>query len=125
MKTLRIALLLLFSSLAVQAQTSSTSKLTGTIYDAYGAVIVGAKVTAVASGKTFNAVSDGNGVYVLVLPFTPWGSGEREMAKYDITVVGSRGFKSFQVKGYAFAPGYRGSMRLDIALDVERIVIVD
>ena len=125
MKVLNVIFWLLATSLALGAQTSNTSKLTGTIYDPNGAVVVGAKITAVGSGKTFSAVSGNDGVYLLVLPFSPYDlSRGYKMSRYDITVE-SPGFKRSETKGYAFMPSQFGKMYLDIALDVGYVSDLD
>ena len=117
MKITRIVLCLLFSSLCVAAQAANTPKLTGTIYDEYGALVFRAKITATGDGKTFTAYSDDNGDYTLTLPLSPYRSdGKIIMTRYNITVQ-LRGFKTSEIRGYAFASGQRGIMSLDVALE--------
>jgi hypothetical protein len=104
------------------AQTVDTSKLTGTVYDAYGAVIVKAKVRALAGdGRTFDTTTNEDGVYVLVLPFNKYSSGIGfKESKYDI-IVESPGFRRSETKGFVFSPSQFGKMYLDLALEVGAI----
>ena len=118
-KILLFAVLLTTGALTINSQTSKESKLTGTIYDPQGSVIVGATVTANGLGKTFSTTSDINGVYTLTLPINLYDSTKRgfHAAKYDLTIE-YKGFKPSEIKGFAFIPSQFGKMNLDIALDV-------
>lgn len=102
------------------AQTSNTSKLTGTIYDAFGSVIPDAKiiVTGSDSRKIF-ATSNPDGKYALDL--SSYGSPpERNPGvSYDIA-VGHPGFQTSEIKGYFLV---QTEMHLDIGLRV--LVTVD
>ena len=102
-----------------QAISQKSSELSGTVYDPYGAVVVGAKVTALATdGKKFLAVTDDRGVYRLTLPYNPYVSApEFRISRYDL-VVESLGFRRSETKGYAFIPSQFGKMTLDIGLEV-------
>ena len=116
------ALSLLFTfSLIANAQTS-TSKLTGIIYDQTGAIIVGANVTVIGvDGKKFKTVSSDSGEYTLTLPVNKNNSTRRFVAsKYDI-VVESPGFRRSETKGYIFFSSQFGAMRIDIGLEVGEI----
>ncbi len=101
------------------AQSNTTSKLTGSIYDATGAVVVRAKVTAIGfGGKKFEAFSDDRGIYFLVLPFNKYESVRPfTESKYDIIVEGA-GFKKSETKGYVFIPSQFGEMHLDVGLEI-------
>ena len=101
----------------VNAQTTDTSKLKGTIYDAQGSIVVKAKVTAVnASKKKFETFSNENGEYEIVLPFNKYDlSRNFKEAIYDIS-ADSPGFTTTVIKGYVFIPSQFGKMQLDIAL---------
>jgi hypothetical protein len=109
--------LILSFTIYANAQTTSTSKLKGTIYDAQGSVVVNAKVTAVsASKKKFEAFSKEDGEYELVLPFNKYGSSRNfKEAVYDISVE-SAGFATTVIKGYVFIPSQFGKMQMDLAL---------
>src|SRR5215813_716184 len=75
---------------AVFAQTS-TSQITGTVYDAAGAVIPGAQVTAIndETGVTYRQQTTGSGLYAF--PSLPVG-------KYTI-IADVKGFKTTRVSG--------------------------
>lgn len=119
---MRVISALIFSlmfSFSASAQTAETSKLTGTVYDANGAVVVGAKVTAVSTDvKKFGTVSNEEGVYFLTLPFYKYvpNRGFKE-AKYDISVERT-GFKRSLITGFVFVPSQFGKMTLDIGLEI-------
>ncbi len=92
------------------------SELKGTLFDANGAVVAGAKVTAKNdAGRTFNATSNANGEYTLELPYNRYdrSQGFRE-ATYTITVE-QAGFTRNPIE-YVFVPSQFGSMNLDIGL---------
>ena len=117
MKNLFLVLFLLTISLSTVAQTKDTSKLSGTIYDAKGSVVVDAKITAAGRGKVFTTVSNQEGVYVLTLPFIRYQPSQTfKQISYDISVE-SPGFKRSETKNYVFIPSQFGKMYFDIALE--------
>ena len=124
MKVLRILVLILGFVILVKAQTNDKSVLTGTVYDAAGAVVPGVKVTATnEKGLKFEAQTNVDGVYVFKLPFNSFdakaSSGAFRTAKYEIIVdLTNLGFEKFVLKDFKFVPSYTGKMNLDIALDV-------
>jgi len=99
--------------------------LSGTVYDASGAVVPGAKVTAIGEkGERFEAETNDEGVYILNLPFNLYDSksvsSDFRIAKYEIIVdLTNRGFEKFVLKDFKFVPSYKGKMNLDIALDTD------
>ena len=117
MKVLQILSLIL--SLAVFANAQKTV-LTGNVYDAYGALIVKSKVTAVnQKGEKFEAFTNEDGAYTLNLPYNeyqPANVGFR-IAKYDL-IVEAHGFEKFTLKDFKVVGQYVDKMRLDFALDV-------
>ena len=127
MKTVAVAdvlkICLIFAALVsgftfyTYAQTTFTSKLKGTVYDAQGSVVVKAKVTAVnASKKKFETFSDDKGEYELILPFNKYDSSRNfKEAVYEISTE-SPGFATTVIKDYVFIPSQFGKMQLDIAL---------
>lgn len=101
------------------------SILSGTIYDANGAIVVNAKVTAVSKkGEKYEAFANDDGIYWLNLPFNKYdtesASSFRE-AKYDI-IVEMDGFKRSVTNDFVFVPSQFGKLQLDIALEVAGIV---
>ncbi|MDQ6788028.1 MAG: carboxypeptidase-like regulatory domain-containing protein [Acidobacteriota bacterium] len=93
--------------------------LSGSVYDANGALIVRAKVTAIsAKGEKFETVTNDTGTYVLNLPFNLYNSkADFKIAKYEITVT-KEGFEKNFVKDFKFVPSSEGKMNFDFALDV-------
>ncbi len=121
MKQLLAFCFLVVFAACVNAQSGTTSKLTGTIYGASGSVIIGAQITATDSkGQKFTTVSDNNGVYILELPFTKTPLLNKREAKYNITVA-YQGFRISKIDSYVFVPSKSGKMYLDIALEVGRL----
>ena len=119
MKVLQILVLIFGLVVLVDAQKSA---LTGTVYDASGAVISKAKLTAVnEEGEKFETVTNDEGIYVLNLLFNSVDtktSVDSKVAKYEITVdMENRGFEKFVLKDFKFVPSSKGKMNLDIALD--------
>ncbi|MBK7934171.1 MAG: carboxypeptidase-like regulatory domain-containing protein [Pyrinomonadaceae bacterium] len=119
MKVPSICLLLLTFGAFVNAQTAV---LTGTVYDAYGALITKAKISATNSrGQTFESITDDNGVYVLNLKYSKYDPKQKKwyrIMQYDITVDNAlMGFKKFELKGFNFVPSANGKMILDFALE--------
>ncbi|MCU1289277.1 MAG: hypothetical protein JWN60_1506 [Acidobacteria bacterium] len=120
MKTLQIIVLILGFAIYANAQKSV---LGGTIYDAVGAVIPGAKVIAInTKGERFVAETNDEGVYLLNLPYKDFNSTNipinEKIVKYEIIVdLEERGFEKRIIKEFSFVPVYLGKMILDIALD--------
>ncbi len=119
MKFLQILVLVLGLVIFVNAQKSA---LTGTVYDASGAVIPKAKLIAInEKGEKFETVTNDEGVYVLNLLFQSIDaktSVDFKVAKYEIIVdLENRGFEKFILKDFKFVPSFKGKMNLDIALD--------
>lgn len=121
MKYLSILFLVLVSVILASAQSTGQSKLTGTVYDANGAVVGGAKVSAIdGKGQKLETVTNQDGVFVLELAFSRYDTNSVKKfkeAKYDI-VVSSPGFNTSVTKGFVFVPAYGGKMQLDVALEV-------
>lgn len=87
--------------------------LTGTVYDANGAVIPQAKVIAInEKGEKFETLTNETGEYILKLYFNQYGS----IAKYDITVE-KDGFATRVLKDFRFVGFWNDQMHLDFALD--------
>src|SRR5688500_12916503 len=103
----------------VLAQTTGFSKLTGTVFDAEGSVVVGAKITAVAAeGKRFHATTNDEGMYELTLSYNRYDRTLKfRESKYDV-IVDAVGFRRSETKGYVFIPSQFGKMTFDIALEV-------
>lgn len=104
-----------------KSKTEETSVLTGTVYDAQGAVITGATVVAKnsTSGKTFIATTGDDGAYVLNLPYEKYDASISSFneAKYDLKVE-AHGFKTVEMKDYVFMRPQCGRMQLDIGMEV-------
>lgn len=118
MKFLQILVLILGLAALVNAQKAI---LTGTVYDANGAVIIKAKVTAVnQKGEKFEAFTNDEGIYVLTLPYKDYDSTPNfKIAKYDITVDRENfGFEKFVLKDFKFVGKFNVQMNIDFALDV-------
>jgi hypothetical protein len=119
MKVLQILVLILVFVVTENAQTSI---LSGTVYDANGAVIPETKITAInQKGEKFETLTNDEGFYFLDLPFTRYDSKlffDFVMAKYEIIVDRENwGFEKFVLKDFRFVPSYKGKMNLDIALN--------
>ena len=118
MKALWILSLILGLAVFVNAQTAI---LTGEVYDANGAVIIGAKVVAVNEKlQKFETKTNSEGIYKLELPFKQYKSENSEnfvIEKY-VLIVEARGFEKNELKGLNFVPSYKGEMNLDFALNV-------
>jgi hypothetical protein len=101
----------------------NTSILSGSVYDAYGAVIIKAKVTAKnEKGETFEAETNNEGIYFLKLPFNNYdpktASSKFKISKYVIIVdLEERGFEKSVIKDFKFISTFSGKMIFDIALD--------
>ena len=122
MKVLRILVLIFGLTVFVNAQKAT---LSGTLYDAVGAVIPEVKVTAVNErGEKFETVTNDDGVYSLSLPYNLYeartSSANFRIAKFEIIIdLEYRGFEKFLIKEFKFIPAYSGKMFFDIALDVK------
>lgn len=114
-----ILTILLLSAASVFGQTSTTN-LKGTIYDADGAVIVGAAVSATdENGKVISVRSNYRGDYEMVLATKVYDQSHNfRIAKYKISAT-SPGFEETIVSDFKVVPSV---MRLDIALDVMTLV---
>ncbi len=102
------------------AKEQNTSILSGSVYDAYGALIIKAKVTAInEKGERFETETNNEGIYILDLPYNPYSSGniDFKIAKYEI-IVEKENFEKTIIKDFKFAPSYTGKVNLDFALDV-------
>ena len=103
--------------------TAQNAILSGTVYDATGALIPKVKVTAInEKGEKVESLTNNNGVYSLSLPFNLYdsktSSANFKIAKFEIVVdLENRGFEKFVVKDFKFIPAYSGKMFFDIALD--------
>ena len=108
MKLFRLAVLTLLTAVALLAQASRTATFVGTITDSSGAIVVGAKVTAVNKGTEFvsNAISNEEGAYYI--PFLAVGT-------YDLSVE-APGFKKFVQSGIQVRAAE--VPRLDIKLEI-------
>lgn len=117
MKSLQLLVLIFLLASIANAQKAN---LTGSVYDANGSVITKAVVIAVnEKGERFGTLSNGEGVYVLELPYNPYSSGTADfkLAKYEI-IVESNGFEKFVLKDFKFVNSTRGKMFLDFVLEV-------
>lgn len=103
----------------LKAVKSNEAILTGTVFDANGAVIPGVKVIAVnQKGEKFETKTDENGEYNLKLPFFEYKADYRfKIGKYEITVEAAPGFEKAVLKDFKFVGKYNGKMNLDFALD--------
>ena len=119
MKILQILVLMFGFVVLVNAQKAV---LSGTVYDANGAVIPATKITAInEKGERFETETNGEGVYVLNLAFNLYDtktSSDFKIAKYEIVIDREKGFEKFVLTDFKFVPSYKGRMNLDIALDV-------
>ncbi|MEK7724020.1 MAG: carboxypeptidase-like regulatory domain-containing protein [Acidobacteriota bacterium] len=131
-KSILVLALILGLNVFINAQTAV---LTGLVYDATGAVIIGAKVSAKTlinkKLQTFETKTDADGEYKLDLPFqfydTKSPNGDFKISEYTIKVE-SPHFEPFELKDFKFVPSYKGQMNLDFALDVQssiNIITID
>lgn len=102
------------------AQTRENTLLTGTVYDATGAVIVNATVTVSDKIHRFETRTNDDGVFKLSVPANLYVSSDHKfrVAKYDVSVI-AHGFERSILTGFKIVPG---KMQLDVALDVLVIV---
>ncbi len=97
--------------------------LMGTLYNAVGAVVPKAKVTAVnEKGDVFAAETNDKGIYSLNLPYNNYdvktSSANFRISKYNIFVnLTDRGFEKFVIRDFKFVPTNSRKMYFDIALD--------
>lgn len=123
MKVLQTLVLFLGLVMFVNAQVNTKAVLSGTVYDANGAVISDVKITAVnQKGEIFDTFSNAEGNYILNLPYTKYDAKSAstfKMAKYEITFDGTKiGFYKNTLKNFNFVPSHK-KMWLDFALDVK------
>ncbi len=120
---MRVLLTLAFIFGLVFLVNAQTATLKGRVYDANGAIIIGAKVKAInGSSNIFEATVDKYGEYKLDLPFTQYNSSpEFRVSRYLIKVE-AQYFESFEIKDFRIVPSYKGEMNLDFALDVQTTV---
>lgn len=120
MKILQVLVLIFGLTVFANAQKAD---LSGKVYDAVGALIVNAKITAInEKGEKFISKTDNNGKYILSLPFNQYdpksSSAAFKVAKYEIEIDGSHlGFEKVNLKDFKFVPSFEGQMNLDFALD--------
>ena len=121
MKFLQILVLIIGSVGFISAQTNGKAVLSGTVYDANGAVIPDAVVSVTnEKGENFATLANGEGIYVLNLPFNLYDTKKTDfrLMKYEI-IVRKEHFEKFVLKGFKFVPSTKGKMNLDIALDLD------
>ncbi len=120
MKVLQILVLIFGLSVFANSQARAKVFLSGNVYDANGALIIGTKVTAInEKGEKFESITDDEGKYVLNLPFKIYNSdADFKVAKFDITAE-HKHFEKLVLKNFKFVPSYKGKMNLDLALDVK------
>ena len=73
-----------------------------------------------ANGEKFETITNDDGIFVLSLLFIKYDQKSVvnfKEAKYDIVVV-SPGFAKSITKGFVFVPSYKGTMYLDIGLEI-------
>ncbi len=90
MKLILGSLLLLFAGVTAWGQTI-TGDIGGTVADASGAVVVGAKVTAtnVATNVATSAITNKEGIYSIRF---------LQVGTYKVTVVSAKGFKHARLR---------------------------
>ena len=121
MKVLWMLALIVGFAVFANAQTAI---LSGIVYDANGAVIVGAKVTAFAlideKLQKFETATDDNGEYKLSLPYKKYdSSSDFKVSKYFLRAE-AKHFELFEIRDFKFVPSYKGQMNLDFALDIQQ-----
>ena len=123
MKSLVVVICLFVATVVVNAQSEDRAILAGTVYDANGAVVSGAKVVATdAKGENFETTTSSEGEYLLNLPFNKYYSSPIfTEAKYQIA-VNAIGFKVAMIKDFVFIPTYSGKMQLDVGLEIAKYV---
>jgi hypothetical protein len=117
MKFLQILVLMFGLVIFANAQKAI---LSGTVYDANGAVIPKTRVIATNEmGECFETLANDEGTYSLDLPFNDYSSRKSsnfKITKYEIRVNRENGFDKFVLKDFMFVPSSKGKMNLDIAL---------
>jgi hypothetical protein len=114
---IRVTLLFVFLAAGVQAQTNQGS-IAGTVFDASGAVVTGAKVVAVSpsTGARYEMVSSAAGSYTFPL---------LNVGIYDVT-VSVTGFKVAALKGVVVEIGTTSSLDIKLAAgSTTETVVVD
>jgi hypothetical protein len=104
-RRVRIAILLLCAPALLTAQYTS-QQISGLVRDSSGAVVVGAKVTAVQGGTGFTraALSNESGLYVIAnIP----------IGEYDLTIE-SKGFKTYKRTGVTVSVNAKVSADVDL-----------
>jgi hypothetical protein len=93
--------------------------LSGTVYDANGAVLVNARITATdETGRKFETVTNAKGVYELNLPYKNYEQQtDFRMTKYGIA-ASHEYFETYVLKNFYIVPAYKGKMMLDLALNL-------
>lgn len=124
MKILQVLVLIFGLAITVISQTNYTTVLSGTVYDANGAVIPKTIIKATnEKGEKFETETDDEGLYVLNLPYNKYDTKtttDFRVASYEIIVdLTDRGFEKFVLKDFKLVPSYLGKMNLDIALDTD------
>ena len=118
MKFLRILVVIVGLAVFANAQKAI---LSGTVYDANGAVIPETKIIATNDkGEKFVTLSNSEGIYMLDLPYNQYDtrrSANFKVAEYEVKVERERGFEKFVLRKFKFVPSTNGRMNLDIALD--------
>ncbi len=118
MKFLQILVLILGLVVLANAQKAI---LSGTVYDANGAVIPKTRVIATnEAGECFETLANDEGTDSLNLPFNDYSSRKSsnfKITKYEIRVNRENGFDKFVLKDFMFVPSSKGKMNLDISLD--------
>ncbi len=116
MKALFICLLVSTFGLFGNAQTAV---LTGTVYDAMGAVVTQVKVKAVdGGGTTFQTVTDEEGSYLLKLPYSANPTDSTGLKKYVVSFdKPESGFEKKIVRDFIFVSSTKGEMYLDCVIE--------
>ncbi len=122
MKFLQVLILISGLVVFVNSQTNNKAVLSGTVYDANGAVIPETKITVInEKGEKFETVTNDEGFYMLDLPYNLYNtksSADFKIAKYEMIFdKENAGFEKFVLKGFKLVPSYKGRMIVDVALD--------
>jgi len=120
MRVLQTCCLILVTSIFSYGQKAI---LTGSVYDANGALITGAKIVAVNERlEKFESLTDEKGEYKLNLPFKRYESNSNFRVSKYLLKAEAKHFEPFEIKDFKFVPSYKGQMNLDFALDIQPIV---
>lgn len=118
MKFLQILVLIFGFVVFTNAQKAI---LSGTVYDANGAVIPKTRIIATNEmDESFETLANDEGMYSLNLPFNDYSSRKSpnfKIMKYEIRVNNENGSDKFVLKDFMFVPTSKGKMNFDIALD--------